>query len=339
MPAQRPILIMILASLSLVLAGCTSPDAPGASVDAPKTPTVDDSVTTESVSGSTGSVGGSVKNSAPTVPTFTPSATEGENRGSFVVIFTGTIRDANTEKQIKNISVTGTGPQTLSSSHEVMADEVNALTEPASFGGDGFKVWTGTKNDGILNFKYQQTFTAFIPAGAYTFKARGEDTPHAVGLSGSVVITITAFSDITISPTPVAANGSALPGQNWGQWEAEAGATNVASTNYIKLVNTGDTASARVVIDFADSFVGATDSNFTVGVANNVQFAFFEDTTPGTTAPNEGTYSYLAANADGTVTVQFSAKNNVIYVSYQIVQLPAILPVQAYGISYTVTEL
>lgn len=339
MPAQRPILLTLLLGATLLLAGCTSPE-PTATVDTPRTPTAetsgDDVVEPQSVSGSTGAVGGKVKNSAPTVPTFTQSATEGENRGGFTVVFTGTVRDANTERQLKNISVTAVGPSGFSASRPVTTDDVNLLTEPASFT-SGWKVWTGTKHDGIMNFQYSYTFPAFTPAGTYTFTARAEDTPGASGVSVSRTVVLTAFSDITINPTPVGADGAAQTGQNWGQWDAEAGATNVAATNYIKIVNTGDVATSSVVIDFAASFVGAEDGNFTIPVANNVQFAWAEG---GSAAkPSDLTFNYGTANADGTTTVTFSAKDNVIFVIYRIVQLPEILPVQSYGIAYTVNEL
>lgn len=325
---------ILLVALMIIVTGCT------AKQDAAVIPSVPvDDISTQSVSGSTGTVGGSVTNSAPTVESFTQSGTTGENRGAFVVVFSGAVKDKNTEAQIANISVTGLGPSTLSSNHVVTAADRSATSEPASFGADGFKVWTATANDGVLQFKYQQAFPAFTPAGLYSFTARVSDTPGLAGASSALTVTLTAFSDITISPTPVGANGASLPGANWGEWAAEAGATNVAASNYIKLVNTGDIANTRVVIDFAESFVGSTDANFSVPVANNLQFAWFEDTTPGTTAPSEGTFTFQAANADGTATVQFSGRNNVIYVTYRMAALPEILPVQGYSIAFTVTEL
>lgn len=320
---------------SVLVAGCNAP----ANTAVQPTTSTPGGITQQSVSGSSGTVGGSVSNSAPTVQAFAQSATTGENRGGFVVVFSGSVKDKNTEAQIKNVSIAGIGPAVLASSHEITVAERAATTEPASFGGDGWKVWTGTVNDGVLNYQYQRTFPAFTPAGTYVFNLRVEDTPGQVGLSSALSVVLTAFSDITISPTPVSATGAALTGANWGEWTAEAGATNVASSNYLKLVNTGDVANSRVVIDFAPTFIGASDENFTIPVASNVQFAFFEDTSPSTTAPNEGTFSFLTANADGSVTVPFTAQNNVIYVTYRIVQLPEILPVQSYGISFTVTEL
>lgn len=326
-------LVTLLTVLAVALAGCTG------SRDAANVDLGEDAISTESVSGSAGAVGGSVKNSAPTVTSFAPSATTGENRGGFVVVFTGAIREPNAESQLQNLTVAATGPLALSTNHAVTNAEKTAATEPNEFGADGFKVWTGTPNDGILNFKFQQSFPAFTPAGAYTFMARATDAPGLSGASAPVAITLTAFSDITINPTPVSATGAPLAGQNWGQWEAEPGAANVEAANYVKLVNTGDVANSRVVVDFDGAFVGATNRQFTIPVGNNVQFAWWEDTSPAATSPNEGAYDWKPANSEGTVTVQFTGKGNVIYVTYRIVQLPGVLEQQSYGIAFTVTEL
>lgn len=335
---KLPLALTVLLA-ALVLAGCNAPGATTPSASVPTTAAGGESVGLQSVSGSAGAVGGSVSNSAPTVLTFVQSATTGENRGGFVVVFSGQVKDKNTERDVKNISITGIGPSILSSSHEITDAERSATSDPGGFGGDNWKVWTGTVNDGVLNYAFQRTFPAFTPAGTYAFAARVQDSPAAVGLSSSLSVILTAFSDITINPTPVDAAGNDLTGQNWGQWTAEAGAQNVTSSNYIKLVNTGDIANARIVIDLAPQFVGASDANFTIPVASNVQFAWFDDSTPAASAPSEGTLSYLTPNADGTVTVQFAGKGDIIYVAYRIVALPEILTAQSYGISFTVTEL
>lgn len=320
--------------LTAVLAGCTAPE--GSILDM-EDDAADMDISPAGVTGTKGTVGGSVKNSPPTVQSFTTSATQGENRGDFTITLSGSVKDANTENQIANISVHGVGGVTIAANHVVTADERAAASAPASFGPDGFKVWTGTKNDGVLEFQYRYTFPAFTPAGPYVFTAHVADTPGSAATSAPVTVTLTRFSDITIDPTPVGADGGALPGQNWGQWEAEASAQNVASSNYIRLVNTGDTPASRVVIDFADAFVGAPDANFSIPVANNVQFAWAE-AAPGA-APSSLTFDYAPANSEGTTTVTFTAQNNVIYVTYRIVQLPDVLPVQSYGIAYTVTDL
>ncbi|HEX2022343.1 MAG TPA: hypothetical protein VHH36_06490 [Candidatus Thermoplasmatota archaeon] len=329
----KPTLTVLV--VAAVLAGCTSSQE-SANVQLPSD---DDAIGQQSVTGSTGSVGGSVKNSPPQVLSVAPSATTGENRGAFTVVFTGAVKDRNTERQIASIAVSSTSPAALGGTHAVTNADTAATAEPAAFGADGFKVWTGTANDGVLNFKAQVVFPAFTPAGAYVFTATVADKQGESASLAAAAVAITSFSDITVNPTPVDAAGVALPGANWGAWEAEGGAQNVAATNYVKLVNTGDAPNARVVVDFDPAFRGAQDANFTIPVASNVQFAWFEDATPATTAPSEGTFSFQPANADGAITVAFTGKGNVIYLTYRIVQMPDVLPIQSYGISYTVTEL
>lgn len=292
------------------------------------------------MNGTPGAVGGSVRNSAPTVPSFSSSATTGDNRGGFTVVLSGAVRDANTERQLQSLSVAGAGPVAIASGARVVAPaEADASDEPADFDAAGWKVWSGARNDGVLHFQWRHTFAAFQAPGVYSFAATATDKAGATGVSAPVAVTLTAFSDITIAPAPVDAAGAALPGQNWGAWTAEAGATHVESANWLKLVNTGALPGSAVVIDFADAFVGAEDPSFTIPVAGNVQFAWFEDATPAATAPSEGTFAWAAASAEGAVTVTFTGTGNAIYVAYRVAKLPDVLPVQSYGISYTATEL
>lgn len=327
----------LLTLTALLVAGCT---APKEAAVAPSLPAVGaDEVTPQSVTGSTGAVGGSVKNSPPTFVSYSPDATIGENRGGFVVVLQGSVKDKNAEQDVASIAVASVGPAVLGGTHVVTSAEKNATGEPGEFGADGFKVWSATLGDGILNFKYRQAFPAFTPAGVYNFTATVKDLPGSAATSAAAVITLSSFSDITISPTPVGADGASLAGQNWGQWVAEAGDKNVEASNYIKLVNTGDVGNSRIVIDLASQFVGASDPAFVIPAGSKVQFAWFEDTTPATSAPSEGTFTWLPANTESSVTVQFSGKGNVIYVKYRITELPEILPPQPYGISFTVTEL
>ena len=326
--------------LTVLAAGCTGANE-GSTLD-PSLPGAGDGgdIEPQAVRGTPGAVGGRVANSPPTVESFTPSATQGENRGGFAVVFSGSVKDRNAEGQIANLTVTGVsaGLPTLGGApHAVTAAERAAGDAPATFGADGWKVWTGVRNDGVLHYEFRQAFPAFTPAGAYSFTLRVADAPGLVATSGAIPVTLSAFSDITIAPTPVDASGAPLVGSNWGEWTAEAGAQDVESANFLKLVNSGSVADARVVIDLADAFEGAEDANFTIPVAGNVQFAWAQG--PATAKPSDLQFTYGAAGPEGAVTVQFSAADNVLFVKYRIVQLPEILPVQSYGISFTVTEL
>lgn len=328
--------LLPLVLATLVLAGCTG-SAPGA---LPEGIAEDDTLTQQAVAGGAGGSGGAVANSPPAVTAFTADRTGGDNDGSLVVVFSGAAFDPNTEMQVARLRVSATGPAALGSTHEVTPAERLAGTEPAEFGPDGWKVWTAAPRDGVLQWKYRQAFPAFTPAGSYAFVANATDLPGRSGLSAPVVVTLRAFSLIEVGGAPVDLQGIPLAGQTWGGWTAEANATGVASANYLKIVNGGDASAAAVVVDFTETaFQGAEDANFSVPIDGNLEFAWFEDTTPALTAPSEGAFTFLPAGPNGATTVTFSGKGNVIYVAYRIAKLPDVLPAQAYSAAFTVTEL
>lgn len=322
-------ILALLALSSLLLAGCTGPAA--------TTDTVAD-VSPAALAGGSGSTGGAIANSPPVVRSFAADRTSGDNGGAFVVVFTGTVFDANTEAQLMDLRVATTGAATLALTHVVTAEEKTALDEPASFSADGFKVWSGERNDGVLHFRYRHAFPVWSPAGEYGFVLTARDAPDNTGASSPVKVTLAKFSAITVAGAPVDAAGLPQAGRNWGEWTARAGTPNVESTNHLKLLNEGDLASPRVVIGFSDrAFVGSQDANFSIPLAGNVQFAWWEGS--ATAAPSSGTFTWLPVSPDGTVAVQFTAKGNAIFVKYRIVQLPEVLPMQSYGASFTATEL
>lgn len=327
----------VLAALAVTLAGCTSPT--DSSLLDPL-PSDNDDVTQQAVKGGGGSSGGQVKNSAPTVRSFTSDRTTGDNSGSFTVVFSGTVFDPNAEAQIASIAVASATLPGLSVVHAVAPTERVATTEPASYGADGFKVWSGALNDGVLEFRYRVTFPAFTEAGDHGFGATVADLPGLTASSSSLTITLTKFSLISVASAPVDIDGDALTGASWGGWEAEGSAEGVAATNFIKLTNDGDSANPILVLDFTETgFVGVDDANFSIPIDANIEFAWFEDTTPLTTSPAEGTLTYGGASATGSVQLRFTGAGNVIYVTYRIVSMPEVLPVQSYGASFTVTEL
>lgn len=331
----------LLCVLALLIPGCTSPagpEAPAAGV-ASGAPDASDDVLPQAVNATPGSSGGVVGNAPPRIAAFSADRTQGANDGTFTVVFTGEAFDGNTEHQLTTLAVGSAGAGTLGATHVLTPAEKLATAEPEAFGPDGFKAWTGTPNDGVLHFRYRLSFPSFSPAGEYAFVARAVDAPAAEGASSPVVVTLQKFSLITVSPHPVDASGAPLPGARWGQWNAVPGASNVASANYLKLVNDGDLDAAVVVVSFSEAaFVGVDDRNFSIPISGNVEFAFFEDATPALTSPQEGTFAFAPAPA-GAVTVPFTAKGNVVYVAYRVVKLPDVLPAQAYGTAYTVTEL
>ncbi|MEA3200884.1 MAG: hypothetical protein QOE90_2312 [Thermoplasmata archaeon] len=331
--------------MAVVLAGCTS-STPSATVPSLPVANPAGDISTASVSNASGSGGGNVRDVAATVPTFTDATATTDNSGSGIVSFSGTVSDANGESDLAFVFVKGTtfnatnGVQTLGVNHTINGTDRSLTSEPGAFGSDGYKVWDCGTRDGILCFKYNLQVAQFAQAGTYTFNVTsGKNSSvvqSAVGLVGTTVVT--SFSQIDFAPYPVDTAGAVQTGSNWGAWTANPGDTNVVAGNYLKLTNNGDVPNARVQISFSGTaFVGASDGSWTVPFANNVQFATC-DAAAGV-APSACTFSgWSAANA-GAVTVTFGGKGHVIYVQYRVVQMPATLPAQSYGASFTATEL
>lgn len=142
---------------------------------------------------------------------------------------------------------------------------------------------------------------------------------------------------LAVAPAPLRLDGSA-DSASWGNWSAEAGQALVASTNYLKITNVGGVPNPSVVVSFSP-FVGGVDAAAAIPVAGNIQFAWWEDTTPGASAPGEGTYAFGAASAGASTTIAFTGTSNIVYVAYRIVAIPDPLPPQSYQAAFTVTEL
>src|SRR5438552_438723 len=157
-------IVLALAILAtVVVAGCNSPAETN-------------TIGVQSVSGGSGGTGGTVSASAPAVQSFAADRGSGDNGGSFVTVFSGTIFSPNGERHLTGLTVAGTGPTTLTTTHVITGSEQTATSEPSSFGSDGFKVWDGgAAKDGVLNFKFQQSFPVWTPAGTYSFAATTKD--------------------------------------------------------------------------------------------------------------------------------------------------------------------
>lgn len=287
-----------------------------------------------------GSGGGAVANVAPTVPAFSVAPGNAENDGSSTVVFTGQARDGNGETNVATLTLDATGPAVVTTARAVTPLDRSTTAEPASFGADGWKVWSGADTrDGVLHFKHGWSVPRFQPSGTYSWAATARDAAAAAGSSASAALAVASFGLVEIAPAPVRAHGTPDSGP-WGGWSASPGTANVASVNYVKITNAGDLAGQRVVIDFTPAaFAGADDASFSVPIDGNVQFAVFEDTSPASTRPDEGSFAFQAVAGQGSVTVQFSGRGNVAYVGYRIVALPAVLSAQAYTAAYTVTEV
>lgn len=281
--------------------------------------------------------GGSVLDVPGYFSALSSSASRVENDGAAVVVLSGVIQDNNSESDVAWIKAYLDGSILVAANHTVTAAERLAATEPAAFGADGFKVWTGASAvDGALLFRWRVAIASGTPAGTYALRA-AEGNPGAPASSARILLNVAKAASVAVSAAPVAWTGAAQPG-SWGAWDAAPGATSVASANWLKLTNVGPLARPIVVVDFNElAFVGASDAAYTVPIGGNVAFAWWEDTTPGETSPSQGTYSYVTS-ADGAVSAQFSAVGNVIYVGYRVLALPGVLANQSYEATFTVTD-
>jgi hypothetical protein len=338
---NRTVSTLILLA-AILAAGCTT-SPPAATV--PSSPPAVGDISTAAVSNANGGTGGTVRDVAATVPTLTSSVPSVDNSGGGLLALAGTVADANGESDLAFIYLKGTtysptnGFQYLGLNHTITPAEQAATSEPASFGSDGYKVWNCGTRDGILCWKDNLAVPAFAQAGVYTFNATtGKNASVAQSLLGVMqTATVISFSQIDIAPYPVDAAGAIQTGSNWGAWTANPGDANVVASNYLKLTNNGDVPNARVQISFSGTnFTGVTDSSWFVGFANNIQFATCDTTA---SAPSACTFSaWTPANA-GSVTVTFQGMGHIAFVQYRIVSLPATLPSQSYGATFTATEL
>jgi hypothetical protein len=277
--------------------------------------------------------GGTVENVAPTVETFTNRGTA-LNEGS-TDVFRGTVRDANGETDLVAIRVATVSGPSVTLARNLTANDLNQTAEPASFTG-GWKVWNPTPEDGVIAFSVQHTY----PVGAvnqYTWAASARDEGNFTSGPANT-ITVQIRFRITVTPGVVLQSGSTVLDQRWGGWSARPGDTNIESTSYVKVTNTGVNASQTFTLDFTDTAFAGTNAA-TVPIDGNIQFAAWEDTTPDSTSPEEGIFTYGSTSATGSATFSYSAVDNVILVKYRLVALPAVVPDQTYTAAFTVTAV
>lgn len=329
--------VPFVASLVLLVSGCTTDsqdsnptDGAGADLQSPQ------AVETGPVRG-----GGKVGNAQPIVDSFRVDRRVGDNGGAFRLVFEAQVRDPNAEEDVREFVVAATGAAALLFERKLSPSDLRETSEPPAFGADGWKVWGGTDGrDGVLWTKFEYTFPRLAPAGTYLWVFSASDHSKAVGSSDVLDVRVDAFSLVEVAPQTVLANGQPDAFQGWGNWSATPGQRNVNSGNFLRLANSGDRVDPRLVIDFNEkAFAGASDPSYSVPIDGNIRFAFYEDTTPSTSIPSEGAYQFLPVTPEGSVTIPFTGRGHVIYVEYQLVEIPGVLAVQSYTASFTVTEL
>lgn len=279
--------------------------------------------------------GGTVADVAPSVERLASGATE-VNLGDSS-LFEGTVRDKNKQADLVELRMTiVSGPTSLTVTHAITAAEKALTAEPTDFGADGFKVWSHQGNNGKMDFKFRYTYGA---VGVYDWRVlvRDEGTFQS---DPDLDVRVDVLSVLAVHAQPVNAAGAPQVGVAWGAWNAEPGASNVSSLNYIKVVNTGLDDDQRMLLDFTPTaFAGVASLADSIAIDGNIQFAWWEDATPSSTAPLEpgATYTFGTTSSDGSMAARFTGSGNVIYVQYRIVAVPDVIADQAYQAAYTVT--
>ena len=278
---------------------------------------------------------------APDVVGFALSETLANNSGLAEIIVSGRIADADGEDSIRAIEVRGggvPGAEVLGVNHTIRAAERAEQEEPTTWSADGFRVWDETPGDGVLHFAYRLTIPHGQQAGLYVLRAIATDDTEAAGFSSGVTLEVIDYARVQVQSAPVDLEGRSLPGQGWGGWAAAPGARNVTATNYLKIVNAGTLDAVTVRLAFTRAFAGEADARYKIPIANNLELAWWEDTTPSSTRPSEGQFNYIAARDDGFADISFTGAGNVVYVSYRFKQLPAVLAIQEYSAPFTLSE-
>lgn len=271
--------------------------------------------------------------------TFGGSLASADNSGDWAEIFTGSLYDANGEQDFRagTLLVTLSGPVSGVFEHVILANEFETGPEPTDFDADGWKIWSDTHHDGRLHFSFRYRYTTGTPDGVYTFTSAFMPRSEAP-IAGPVdQTTVTVFSKVTVGEAPVGLDG-APSGTLWGMWIATPGASNVVATNYVKLVNNGQNPNARVVVDFSTDALSGADADYMIPLDGNIQFAVCE-VAAWDVAPSVCTFNYGATSPDASTSVTFSGIGRAMYVSYRLVQVPAVVAAQDYGGAYTVDEL
>lgn len=284
--------------------------------------------------------GGSVSNVAPQVSATSCSATSLDNSGKHSQFFAGNISDANGESDMAAglVEIVISGPVSETLSYTIKTAETSRGSEPSAWGGQGWKVWSGEQaqdGDGILEYKARYQVRTGLPAGTYTVTPRftpsgGETVVGAVCRFG-----VSTHTEIDVASEPVGEDGNPL-GQNWGMWNATPGQRNVNSTNYIRLRNIGQDPTQEVIVDFSDaSLVGRDDARHSIPLNGNIQFAVCEVESVAI-PPSACTFDWGATSTTSSLTASFTGLDKVIYVSYRVLEVPAVLRAQGYGAAYTV---
>lgn len=303
--------------------------------------------------------GGSVVAEPPAFLSFAGNRETADNSGTSIAVLAGTLRSPNGENALTGgkLVLRVSGPESAEIAHRITGAEARASSEPESADG-GWKVWSETSGDGVVRFSILYAFPRGMAPGTYTLtpvwqpteredadddeknSEDGEDERDAREVLGTpVTVVVSTFKSITLSGEPVDPLGRTSGQLNWGMWTARPGQTNVESTNYIRIVNSGQDARQGIVIDFTGAeFVGANGQD-RIPVAANLEFAVCQLADSKKVPADCASWSFKGSTADGSTSERFGGLGHVMYVKYRVKQIPDIVAAQTYSTAFTVDKL
>lgn len=331
MQRSRSTLLLIALAGAIALAGCTAPAQPVAA-KVSSAPALDP----EAADPGAPAGGGRVLNAPPRVAALEGSLEAADNGGGSREVFRAVVADDNAEQDLLSLALVATGPQRFAFSHAISAGDLGRLAD-GGLGSDGWSVWDAVPHDGLLQVRVEVEYPYGAPTGTYSWVLTVRDAAGAQATSAPDLTEVEPVH-VVVAEGAVDRDGRAASADGWGGWAAAPGARDVASTTFLKVVNQGTAAGQRFVVDFTSRhFVGSEDRAWRVPLDGNVRFAAWE-ALPGQ-APRDGHFAFGAPSPDGSLTLEFTKAGAVMYVAYQVVEVPSPLPSQVYYASATVTAL
>jgi hypothetical protein len=329
--AKHSYLFVGLAVAALSLAGCTAPKEPLAATSTG----TNHAGLPESLDPGAPTGGGRVLNTAPRVVEFRGSLEHGDNGGGSVETFLATVADDNAEGDLASLSLTGDGPEPFSSHHTIARADLAERNNPGA--AEGWTVWDAVPQDGLLQLAVRFAYPYGAATGDYRWTLTVRDASGA-GAASEEDHTILDPVHVVEVVGAVTADGAPAPADGWGGWSAAPGARDVPSVTFLKVVNKGTAAGQRFLVDFTSrDFIGSDDRDWRVPLDGNVRFAAWE--AGEGQLPRDGSFVFGDPSPDGSAAFTFARAGGVLYVAYEVVQVPTPLPSQVYGASATVTAL
>lgn len=302
--------------------------------------------------------GGTVTNQPPVLQSFSGDVNTAQNTAPVTERFTLVAKDPNGEgdfagaKIMSTYAAFGTG-----SGYAEWLFAQGSAGCPTSTPPAGWSCTDSTPQDGILSFLYTYTWPSGIPVGTYTQTGTAQDE---AGYVPGMTETTTFSTPAVVFSSNVYKWDGTLDTVNWGAWTATPGATNVASSNFLKAENQGTNPGTISIKYTCADFSGPSSGKIpiasaTTGTAgpgctatnaanaNNVKYCWYQSSL--SQVPDTGdaghTYSNFATcqspvNAAATVSINVPA-NTRVWVDYIILQMPGVLPDGTYSASYSAT--